>query len=86
MSLRRIIGLSTVAAGLVFGSAAVAASPAMAATTHSAHTTGVATPKTDPPGSCNSDENGTWKYDDSTQEIYECEYVSGEGYYWIPVY
>lgn len=43
-----------------------------------------ASPMTDPPGACEEYEYGDWRVGPDGY-LYQCEYVDGEGYYWLPV-
>lgn len=42
------------------------------------------TPMTNPPGACEDYEYGEWKIGEDGY-LYQCQYVDGEGYYWLPV-
>lgn len=87
----RRTGIGLAAIALVFGAAMTVAAPAALASPM--HAAGVphakdatAQPLTDPPGSCTADEEGVVKLDSKTEVLYQCDYVNGEGYYWISLW
>jgi hypothetical protein len=84
MSISRRVAATLSALVLAGGvsSATALASPASAVESNSAATTVAA--MTDPSdGFCNADEAGDVKLG-GDNHLYECEYVTGLGWYWLP--
>ena len=78
------IGLGLAAAVLAFTSAAVVTAPAAFAAPSSTAVT--LRPLSDPPGRCYSEEEGDVKLDSDTEVLFQCDYISGEGFYWIALW
>jgi hypothetical protein len=88
LTLRRT-GIELAAIALAFGASATVMAPAtLASPVHDAAQVKSAAvqPMTDPPGSCNADEEGVVKLDSNTEVLYRCDYVPGEDYYWISLW
>jgi hypothetical protein len=74
----------TMVGGLSFAPAALAGPESATVGAANDQTTSVVTPLTDPSdGFCNSDELGDVKLG-GDGHLYECSYVPGLGYYWLP--